>query len=129
MSDINKQKSPFWDYINMKELLSENGKSVVEIIVFPDLLQRRGYIHGGVIATLIDASIGSAVRSQLKKGEVSATVELKTNFIRPATGLKLIGKASVKQRGKTLAVGTSEIFDDQEKLIAIGTATFIIQGQ
>lgn len=130
MSEITKQQeSPFWDYINMKEVESRDGHGVVEIDVFPNLFQRRGHVHGGVIATLIDASIGSAVRSLLNDNEVSATVELKTNFFRPAISSKLIGKASLKQRGKTLAVGTSEIFDDKGKLIALGTATFIIQGK
>lgn len=112
----------------MKEIVSNDGFGEVEIQIFPDLLQRRGHVHGGVIATLIDASIGAAVRSTLRENEYSATVELKTNYIRPAISGKLIGKAQVAQRGKSIAVGETKVFDDQERLIALGTATFIIKG-
>lgn len=118
--------SPFWNYIKMSEILKENGKSEVRIEVFDDLLQRRGSVHGGVIATLIDASIGTAVRSLLKDGEGSATVEMKVNYIRPAKGAFLLGKGSISHRGGTLVVGQSEIFDDEGRLVAMGTGTFII---
>ncbi|MGG0720286.1 PaaI family thioesterase [Robertmurraya massiliosenegalensis] len=122
-----KQQSPFWDYIKMQEVVSNNGYGEVEINISPQLLQRRGHVHGGVIATLVDASIGCAVRSLLKDGEISATVELKTNYIRPAITGKLIGKAEVVQRGKTIAVGETKVFNDEGKLIAMGVATFIIK--
>ncbi|WP_019153100.1 PaaI family thioesterase [Robertmurraya massiliosenegalensis] len=122
-----KQQSPFWDYINMEEVVSKNGYGEVEINIFPQLLQRRGHVHGGVIATLIDASIGCAIRSLLKDEEISATIELKTNYIRPAISGKLIGKAEIVQRGKTIAVGESKVFNDEGKLIAMGVATFMIK--
>lgn len=122
-----KQNSPFWDYINMEEVVSKNGYGEVEINIFPQLLQRRGHVHGGVIATLIDASIGCAIRSLLKDEEISATIELKTNYIRPAITGKLIGKAEIVQRGKTIAVGESKVFNDEGKLIAMGVATFMIK--
>ncbi len=111
----------------MEEVVSKNGYGEVEINIFPQLLQRRGHVHGGVIATLIDASIGCAIRSLLKDEEISATIELKTNYIRPAISGKLIGKAEIVQRGKTIAVGESKVFNDEGKLIAMGVATFMIK--
>ena len=126
MKEAAKVNVPFWDYIGMKEVQMGDGKSEVRLEIFPDLLQRRGHVHGGVIATLIDASIGSAVRSTLKENEVNATIELKTNYIRPGIGKLLVAKGTVAHRGATLAVGKSEIFDENGKLIAMGSATFMI---
>ncbi|UOF91159.1 PaaI family thioesterase [Fodinisporobacter ferrooxydans] len=118
--------SPFWDYIGMRELKIEDGYAELRIDITPDLLQRRGVVHGGVLATLIDGVIGSAVRSTLTDELGSATVELKVNYIRPAKGEYLIAKSKLTYRGGTLAVGQAEVFDSEGTLTAIGTATFMI---
>jgi uncharacterized protein (TIGR00369 family) len=127
MQDENKHVSPFWAYLGMKEQKMENGYAEVQMNVSPDLLQRRGLVHGGAIATLIDGSIGSAVRTTLSEEEAgTATVELKINYLRPAKGVYLLAKASLYHRGGTLVFGKSEVFDDAGNLIAVGTATFIL---
>lgn len=118
--------SPFWDYIGMKEQIIEDGYAELRIDITPDLLQRRGTVHGGVLATLIDGAVGSAVRSVLSEEEISPTVELKINYLRPAKGEYLIAKSKLYHRGGTLAVGQAEIYDSNENLVAIGTATFMI---
>ena len=118
--------SPFWDYIGMEEQLIEKGYAELRINITPNLHQRRGSVHGGVLATLIDGAVGSAVRSTLSEDQASATVELKINYFRPAKGDYLIAKAKLIQRGKTIAVGQAEIIDSDERVVAMGTATYMI---
>ena len=118
--------SPFWDYIGMEEQLIEKGYAELRINITPNLYQRRGSVHGGVLATLIDGAVGSAVRSTLSEDQASATVELKINYFRPAKGDYLIAKAKLIQRGKTIAVGQAEIIDSDERVVAMGTATYMI---
>lgn len=125
MDNIKKPVPPFWDHIQLEEVFSENGHSQIKCHVFENLFNFSGFVHGGVLATLIDASIGSAVRSTLDN-QSSATVDLNVKYIRPGKGNTLIAKASLSHKGRTLAVGTSEIFDENNRLIAIGTATFMI---
>lgn len=122
-----KNISPFWDHLNLEEISSADGTSEIKCKVTPELLNKNGHVHGGVLATLIDVSVGSAVRSTFRGGERSATVELKINYLKPAKGPALLAKSSVSHRGKTLAVGTSQIFDENGNLLAIGTATFMIK--
>ncbi|WP_375337631.1 PaaI family thioesterase [Domibacillus sp. PGB-M46] len=98
-----------------------------KIELFPDLFNFSGSVHGGVLASLIDISIGSAVRSPLYENQRFSTVELKINYIKPANGSFLLAKSSLLNRGATLVVGTSEISNDQNQLVAIGTATFFIK--
>jgi uncharacterized protein (TIGR00369 family) len=121
--------SPFWDYIGMKEQIMEEGYAEVRLDITPNVLQRRGSVHGGVLASLIDASVGSAIRSMQSEEQAAATVDLKINYIRPAKGEYLIAKAKLVHRGGTLAVAQAEIFDSNEKLVAVGTATYIILKQ
>lgn len=118
--------SPFWDYIGMKEQLIEDGYAEIRIDLTPDLHQRRGSAHGGVLASLIDGAVGSAVRSTLLAEQASTTVELKVNYYRPAKGDYLIAKAKMSHRGRTLAVGQAEVFNSEGKIVAMGTATYMI---
>lgn len=118
--------SPFWEFIGIKEHIAENGYAEVHLDIKPELLQRRGNVHGGVIASLVDASIGSAVRSTTGGDAGPATIELKLNYLRPAQGKHLVAKASLYHRGSTTAVGKSEVYDDKGQLIAVGTATFMM---
>lgn len=118
--------SPFWDYIGMEEQIIEEGYAELRINITPNLHQRRGSVHGGVLASLIDGAVGSAVRSTLSEDQASTTVELKVNYIYPAKGDHLVAKAKLSHRGRTLAVGQAEIVNSDGKLVAMGTATYMI---
>jgi len=118
--------SPYWDYIGMREVELNNGTSIVELPVIYEITQRRGTVHGGVLASLVDAAVGAAIRSLLPSGQSAVTVELKLNYIRPASGTKLIGRGKVINKGKTIAVGEAQVIDDQGKVVAAGMATFMI---
>ena len=118
--------SPFWDYIGMEEQIIEEGYAELRINITPNLYQRRGSVHGGVLATLVDGAVGSAVRSTLSEEQPSTTVELKVNYFRPAKGDYLIAKAKISHRGKRLVIGQAEIVNSDGSLVAMGTATYMI---
>jgi uncharacterized protein (TIGR00369 family) len=121
-----KRSNPFRNLLQIKEIKAENGVAEIKLEIFPDLLNFSENVHGGVLASLIDISIGSAVRTTFDDRYRSATVELKINYIRPANGSFLLAKSSLSHRGETLTVGISEIYNDQNQLVAMGTATFIL---
>ncbi|WP_244380065.1 PaaI family thioesterase [Saccharococcus caldoxylosilyticus] len=62
----------------------------------------------------------------LQGDQASATVEMKMNCFRPAYAKRLIAKAKLNHRGKTLAVGTAEMIDPNRKAVAAGSATYMI---
>jgi uncharacterized protein (TIGR00369 family) len=117
---------PFWDYIDMQIQKLEDGYAELTLEIYPNLLQSNEWVDNGILATLIDASIASALRTKLEDGLDTATVELKTNFIRPAKGKCLTARAFLSHQESTLAVGKSQIFDEDEILVAIGTGTFFV---
>ncbi|WP_066152039.1 PaaI family thioesterase [Halalkalibacter krulwichiae] len=118
--------SPFWDYIGMEEVEMSEGYAEIKMIIKPEHTQRRGTVHGGVLATLIDAAVGSAVRTTQTEDQSSATIELKINYIRPAKGDYLLAKGKLSHRGKKVQVGTAEIFNSEGKMVAMGSATFMV---
>jgi uncharacterized protein (TIGR00369 family) len=91
-----------------------------------DLLQFFGHFHGGVITALADQAAGIAVTSQLPKGRIGVTVELKINFMEPARGTELVARAQTLKMSGSIGVATVEIFSKDgasETLCAFCTAT------
>jgi uncharacterized protein (TIGR00369 family) len=82
-----------------------------------------GTVHGGIIADLGDATIGTAHATTLEEGESLTTVDLKINYFRPVWKTLLTATAHPVQRGKTISYYECRITDEREKLIAIATST------
>ena len=102
------------------------GHAEVALSRRDDLLQFFGHFHGGVITALADQAAGIAVTSQLAKGRIGVTVELKVNFIEPARGTELIARAKTLKMSGSIGVATVEIFSKDganETLCAFCTAT------
>ncbi|WP_282782102.1 PaaI family thioesterase [Nocardia sp. CC201C] len=85
-------------------------------------------VHGGVIATLMDTAMGSAVFTRLGDGVAYTTLELKVNFIRAVTldGSRLTCEATVVHVGRSTATAEGRITDANGKLIAHGTTTILV---
>jgi acyl-CoA thioesterase len=62
----------------------------------------------------------------LSPQEHITTVEMKLNFLAPAKLGALRTRAKILHKGKRIAVGDAEVLDESGKLIAKGTATYMI---
>jgi uncharacterized protein (TIGR00369 family) len=87
-----------------------------------------GTFYGGVLSVLADAAINTAVTTTLPPDTSFGTLDLKTNFLRPVSpdGRDLIARASVEQRGRTIAVSTARIDDADGKRVAMATGSAMI---
>lgn len=85
-------------------------------------------VHGGVLATLMDTAMGSAVFTKLGDGIAYTTLELKVNFIRgvAADGKRLTCEAHAVHVGRRTATAEGKITDAAGKLIAHGTTTILV---
>jgi len=117
---------PFLEHTGAKLKDFTQGKANVELYIKPYHLQHKGFVHGGVISTLMDNTGWYAVVSNLDNGFTAVTMEIKINYLRPALGKYLSVSASVKRMGKTTAFTAIELFDDQEMLVAYATGTYAI---
>jgi uncharacterized protein (TIGR00369 family) len=104
----------------------EEGAYQFRVPITPFMLNRGGNVHGGIIASLADSTIGSLINKSLPSGKRAVTAEMKVNYLRPGRGKELVSRARLIHRGQRLAVGECEIFDDRGKRIALSTATFYI---
>ena len=85
-------------------LLIRRGVVELSIRNRPSLSQQDGFVHAGVLATLLDSAGGYAALSLLPHGSRVLTVEFKINFTRPATGSVVHARGKVRKLGKKIAV-------------------------
>jgi len=109
--------------LTIEELKDGYCRSRLEIK--DDFLNKHKMVHGGVIYSIADISMGVTVYSTLKTGEEASTIEIKINYLKPAHTKKLDCEAKIIQRGKNIAVLEAEIKAD-EALVAKAQGTFSI---
>jgi uncharacterized protein (TIGR00369 family) len=87
-----------------------------------------GTFYGGALSALADAAINAAVTTTLPPASSFATLDLKMNFLRPVMpdGRDLVARATVEQRGRTIAVSTARIDDADGKRVAMASGSAMI---
>ena len=119
-------QSPYFSLLSMKIKDLEWGTSILEVKLEEKHLQPFGYVHGGAIASVMDAAAFWAVFPQVQDGMGLTTVEIKVNFLAPVQKGKLVVKGRCIKIGKTLALGEAYINNAEGGLLAHGTATMMI---
>jgi len=120
-----RKKSAFVNLLGLSIESLGNGYCLSKLEIKEDFLNTRKIVHGGVIYSMADISMGVAVYSSLHKGEETATIETKINYLKQTTSQHLTCEARIIQKGKTIAVLEAEIKDDKN-LIAKAIGTFSI---
>ncbi len=88
------------------------------------LIQQHSTFHGGILSYIGDTAGGLASYSLLPDLNHSlTTVELKINFLKPATGNYIIGRGKVLSEGGSLVISTAEMFTEDNILCAYSIQT------
>ncbi len=94
-----------------------------------EFTQQHGFMHAGIIATVLDSACGYAAFSLMPPEAAVLSVEFKTNLIAPAKGEQFVFRANVIKPGKTLTVCDARAFaldrDGNERLVATMTGTIM----
>jgi uncharacterized protein (TIGR00369 family) len=91
--------------------------------------QQHGFIHAGIMATVLDSACGYAAFSLMPTDAAVLTVEFKTNLLAPAKGERFVFRARVVKPGRTITVCDAAAFAidaGTEKLIATMTWTLMV---
>ena len=88
----------------------------------------QGRLYGGAIAMLAGTAIDGTVQTTVPAGTAFAPVDLKVYFLRPVSpdGRDLVARGTVIHRGRSMAVGTSDVFDADGKKVAVATGSAVI---
>lgn len=110
------QGSPHGSLIGL-ELVELGSDFVISRIAYrPELVgnPQTGYIHGGVITTLIDQSSGAAVMLATAGQERIVTLDLRIDHLRPAApGRDIFGRAECYRVGHEVAFARCVAYQDK----------------
>ena len=106
----------------------EPGVVEIEIDTRDDLTQQNGYLHAGIVTTILDSACGYAAFTLMPAGSGVLSVEFKVNLLAPAKGERIRALAEVKRAGRTLTVCSADAFaidGTRETICATMLATMI----
>ena len=92
----------------------EPGLVEIQIPFRPDLTQQHGFLHAGVITTIVDSACGYAALSLMPAQVGVLTIEYKVNFLAPAAGERFVARGRVTKPGRTVTVCTGDVLAAQE---------------
>ena len=110
-------------YDTTTAVISEK-KAIITLDISDKYFHALGAIHGSVYFKLLDDAAFFAVNSIVEDVFV-LTTNFSINLIRPINRGKITAVGKVKFQSRNLFIGESELFDENEKLIAFGTGHFM----
>jgi uncharacterized protein (TIGR00369 family) len=102
----------------------EPGVVEIGIPMRDDLTQQNGFMHAGIVTTVLDSACGYAAYTLMPATSSVLSVEFKVNLLSPAVGERIIARAEVKRAGRLLTVCTADAIADG-KICATMLATMI----
>ena len=85
------------------------GEVAVELPFRSDLTQQHGFLHAGIIASVMDSACGYAALSLMERGAAVLSVEFKVNLLAPARGNRFRAIGRVVRAGRTVTVVSGEL--------------------
>jgi acyl-CoA thioesterase len=120
------EQRPFYRLLGLRgEPGLPAGTSRLHLTARQDLQNSHGDIHGGVVATLLDAAMAVAVRSAYTDGEGATTVSITVNYLAPGREA-LVGEGRLIRGGRTLASLEATVTDSAGQIVAHAMATMRI---
>lgn len=96
-----------------------------EIQIGPQHFNPYGVVHGGVIYSLADTSMGAVIAPQLADHERTATIEIKINYLAPVRDGAIRAETTLVNRGRRVAVLEADVFNG-DRLVAKALGSFAI---
>ena len=103
------------------EISYPEGSCVIAFEPADFLFNPQGTLHGGVIATVMDISMGHLLARGAGAG---TTLEMKTQYLKAVRAGRLTCTGRFLRQGKGISFLASEMVDDQGDLVAYATATW-----
>jgi uncharacterized protein (TIGR00369 family) len=122
-------ESPYHRFLGLQLVRYEDG--MVEIVMpFREEFLRdddSDWLHGGIIASLIDIAGDYAIYSRTA-GDVP-TVDLRVDYLRPAKRGRLTAIGRIVKVGRRVAVADVEVRDEQDQVVAVGRGVYLSPAQ
>lgn len=125
------ERISYWRLLGIRLEDVAVGRVRLRLPMTPDLGTFGGdRMHGGAIASAIDAATASATRTLRGPDEPRwrslATTDLNVSYLEAASG-DVVVDAEVLRSGRSMAFVRAEVHDDAGRLVAVGRASLAIR--
>ena len=114
---------PFAEQLGVRVLHRHVGDVGLELALREEHMNSWQVAHGGVVMSVLDIVMGMSAKTLDGASIGAVTVELKTNFIKAATG-RIVGRALAQRAGRSLVFVEGEVRSEAQDLLARATGTF-----
>lgn len=109
----------------------EPGEVTIKLPFKEGLSQQDGFIHAGVITTVVDSACGYAAMTLMPEDARVLTIEFKSNFASPAIGDFFIAKGKVVKPGRNIMITNGDVHAhkndiDETKLVSLMQASMMV---
>jgi uncharacterized protein (TIGR00369 family) len=125
------QRLPYVRALGMTLTHVADGRAEVIMPYDPRLVgdPATGVLHGGAISALMDSASGAAVMSHPAATMATATLDLRIDYMRPATpGQRIIARAECYHVTRTIAfIRVTATDEDESRPVATAAGTFTLE--
>jgi uncharacterized protein (TIGR00369 family) len=126
LANPTRYKGTYLEFLGFRLVAWKKGFARLEMAVRPDHRNTVGYLHGGVISSLLDIAGAVAGNYGTASENVSITVNLNCNYIAPHKGDKVIAEGELLRSTSVLFFAQAKLLDpDHNLLCATATATYM----
>jgi 1,4-dihydroxy-2-naphthoyl-CoA hydrolase len=120
--------SPFSGLLGIEWLSNDPDEAQARIEVRDELKQPYGYLHGGVIMSVVDELCSrSTVIQVIMDGKVALGQSLDISLLRSVKEGVVTVTARARHRGKTTWIWDVEVTDEGDRLCALGRSTVAVR--
>ncbi|MDE3738689.1 PaaI family thioesterase [Pseudomonas resinovorans] len=118
--------NPFLQSLGVELVYWAVGEAEFHMPIEARHLNRQGMLHGGLIATLLDAACGYAgLHSAEGEEEVhGVTVMLNIAYLKAARSGRVIARGRVSRSGRSLYFAEASLVDEEGEVLATAQGTF-----
>ena len=113
--------------MSFRDVEVTDDRMVLELDTGPELVNRRGALQGGLVATLIDIAAGRLAERHTAPGHDVTTADMTVHFLAPIIDGPARAVATVVRAGKRLSIIAVDVTDlARDRMAARATVTFAV---
>ena len=102
------------------------GTIDVEFTAKTDFTNPSGFIQGGILAAMLDDTLGPAAFAMTGGKRMTTTIDLHLHYVRPVLPGRITTRGKVVNLGATIAFLEGKLFDANGRLSAVATASALL---
>lgn len=120
------RESPFLAETGMRLLSLGQQGAVLSLDITERHMNAEGRVHGGLLATLLDAALGLPARVMAEDGDLvrAVTMSLTVNYLAPPRGAQLCACGRLTGGGRSTVFAEGNVKDMDGVICATATGTF-----